>query len=248
MRSSRLLVPLSRASLLARTENRLTVTGSTADVETFKGDVCSGVSPRSLSFLPRGLLFGETASPPALTFQRLLPVSQPVTEPEELLTIWGSTTDALSPRLLDGRPRRKGRASAVFEFITHGHAPLPWLAAAAASQPTLRLGLMWAQPSTMAACEAVFQERHPGRYVCRGLSFGGGPVGAAHSPRCLGRHLGRLDYHGLYGLCSLHDVWRLSSRPPFLNEQLSTDRTRGSSTKRRCATVGVLGPSPNPKP
>jgi len=157
-RSSRLVVPLSRASLLARTENRLTVTGSTADVETFKGDVCSGVSPRSLSFLPRGLLFGETASPPALTFQRLLPVSQPVTEPEELLTIWGSTTDALSPRLLDGRPRRKGRASAVFEFITHGHAPLPWLAAAAASQPTLRLGLMWAQPSTMAACEAVFQD------------------------------------------------------------------------------------------
>ena len=157
-RVSRLVVPLSRASLLARTENRLTVTGSTADVDAFKREVCSGVSPSSLSFLPRGLLFGEAASPPSLTFQRLLPVSQPVTNPEELLALWGSTTDALSPRLSDGRPRRKGRASAVFEFVTHGHAPLPWLAAAAASQPTLRLGLMWAQPSTRSACEAVFQD------------------------------------------------------------------------------------------
>jgi hypothetical protein len=150
-------VPLSRASLLARTENRLTVTGSTVDVETFKSNA-SGVSPRSLSFLPRGLLFGEAAAPPPLTFQRLLPVTQPVTDPDELLALWGSTTDALSPRLSDGRPRRKGRASAVFEFLTYGHAPLPWLAAAAASQPTLRFGLMWAQPDTMVASEVVFQD------------------------------------------------------------------------------------------
>jgi hypothetical protein len=156
-RTSRLVVPLSRASLLARTENRLTVTGSTVDVEIFKSNA-SGVSPRSLSFQPRGLLFGEAAAPPPLTFQRLLPVTQPVTDPDELLALWGSTTDALSPRLSDGRPRRKGRASAVFEFLTYGHAPLPWLAAAAASQPTLRFGLMWAQPDTMVASEVVFQD------------------------------------------------------------------------------------------
>ena len=155
-RTSRLTVPLSRASLLERTENRLTVTGSTVDVEAFKSNAC-GVTPSSLSFLPRGLLFGKAAAPPPLTFQRLLPVTQPVTDPEELLTLWGSTTDALSPRLFDGRPRRKGRSSAVFEFLTYGHAPLPWLAATAALQPTLRLGLMWAQPDTLAASEAVFQ-------------------------------------------------------------------------------------------
>ena len=85
-RTSRLTVPLSRASLLARTENRLTVTGSTVDVEAFKSNAC-GVTPSSLSFLPRGLLFGKAAAPPPLTFQRLLPVTQPVTDPEELLTL-----------------------------------------------------------------------------------------------------------------------------------------------------------------
>ena len=71
---SRLVVPMSRAaSLLERTENRLTITGSTTKVEAFKQDVCSGVAPASLSFLPRGVLFDKEATS-VLTFQRLLPV------------------------------------------------------------------------------------------------------------------------------------------------------------------------------
>jgi hypothetical protein len=147
------------ASLLERTENRLTITGSTTKVEAFKQDVCSGVSPASLSFLPRGVLFDKEATS-VLTFQKLLPVQQraALVEPEHLAAVWGSTTDALEPRMLEGRLRRKGRSSVVFEFVTAGAPPLPWLAAAAEAQPSLRLSFKWAQPESRTAFEAVYQD------------------------------------------------------------------------------------------
>lgn len=148
----------------SRIENRLVVTGQEAAVEAFKHDCCSAASPAALSFLPRGLAFDSTQQhDPALTFQRMLPVPESL-GPDAKLARWGSATDAQASKLLAGPPRARGRTSIVYEFLTEGRAPLAWLEEAATAQPSLRLGLKWAEPEAKAAYEAVYQQ---GRLINR---------------------------------------------------------------------------------
>lgn len=160
----RLMMPAVARAAASKIENRLVVTGQQAAVEAFRTD-CSAAAPASLSFLPRGLAWDSTQQQdPTLTFQHMLPMPPSQQGPDEMLARWGSATDAQASKLLAGPPRARGRASIVYEFLTEGRAPLAWLEHAATAQPSLRLGLKWADPDSKAAHEAVYQQ---GRLINR---------------------------------------------------------------------------------